>query len=58
MEAEGVETSQTLQLLRNASCDEAQGFLLSKPLPIQDLEEYLSRLPDSKANPAVAGAAG
>lgn len=43
--AEGVETSETLQFLRNAACDEAQGYFLAKPLSLADFEAYLSRLP-------------
>ncbi|SMP74659.1 bifunctional diguanylate cyclase/phosphodiesterase [Noviherbaspirillum suwonense] len=43
--AEGVETSDTLQFLRNADCDEAQGYFLAKPLSLSDFEAYLSRLP-------------
>ena len=43
--AEGVETSDTLQFLRNADCDEAQGYFLAKPLSLADFEAYLSRLP-------------
>ena len=44
--AEGVETSETLQFLRNAACDEAQGYFLAKPLSLADFEAYLSRLPN------------
>ena len=43
--AEGVETSDTLQFLRNADCDEAQGYFLARPLSLADFEAYLSRLP-------------
>jgi diguanylate cyclase (GGDEF)-like protein/PAS domain S-box-containing protein len=43
--AEGVETSATLQFLRSADCDEAQGYFLAKPLSLADFEAYLSRLP-------------
>lgn len=43
--AEGVETSETLQFLRNAACDEAQGYFLAKPLSLPEFESYLSRLP-------------
>ncbi|MEC4721662.1 EAL domain-containing protein [Noviherbaspirillum sp. CPCC 100848] len=43
--AEGVETAETLQFLRNASCDEAQGYFLARPLTLEAFEAYLSRLP-------------
>jgi EAL domain-containing protein (putative c-di-GMP-specific phosphodiesterase class I) len=34
--AEGVETAEQLQLLRTLQCDEVQGFLLGKPMLIED----------------------
>jgi diguanylate cyclase len=37
--AEGVERAAQLEWLRSHNCDEAQGFLLSPPLSIQQLEE-------------------
>lgn len=39
--AEGVETDEQLALLRELDCDEAQGFLLSYPLPPDELEQWL-----------------
>lgn len=35
--AEGVETESQLELLRRFGCDEVQGFLLGKPMPLEDL---------------------
>ena len=35
--AEGVETDEVLQLLREARCDQAQGYLLAKPMPLDEL---------------------
>ncbi|MDB5794078.1 MAG: domain S-box protein, partial [Noviherbaspirillum sp.] len=43
--AEGIETNEMLQFLRDAACDEAQGYLLARPLSLSAFEDYLSRLP-------------
>lgn len=37
--AEGVETEQQFQLLKNMKCDIVQGYLFSKPLPFDRLEK-------------------
>jgi diguanylate cyclase (GGDEF)-like protein/PAS domain S-box-containing protein len=37
--AEGVETEEQLEFLRNLQCDEIQGFYYSKPLPANDIEK-------------------
>ncbi|MCJ2373917.1 bifunctional diguanylate cyclase/phosphodiesterase [Pseudomonas sp. RGM 3321] len=39
--AEGVETTGQLELLRGFGCDQVQGYLISRPLPIADLVAYL-----------------
>lgn len=39
--AEGVETREQLDLLRGFGCDQVQGYLISKPLPLAELVEYL-----------------
>lgn len=39
--AEGVETSAQLDILRREGCREAQGFLLSRPIPAAEMEHLL-----------------
>jgi diguanylate cyclase (GGDEF)-like protein len=39
--AEGVETPEQLAFLERHRCDQAQGFLISRPVPARELEELL-----------------
>jgi len=39
--AEGVESHKSLRLLRSIGCEQAQGFLMSAPLPAEDLERFI-----------------
>lgn len=39
--AEGIETENQLILLQNLGCDYGQGYLMSKPLPVDDMERML-----------------
>ncbi|GJE39132.1 EAL domain-containing protein (putative c-di-GMP-specific phosphodiesterase class I) [Methylobacterium persicinum] len=41
--AEGVETEAQLARLRAEGCDEVQGFLFSRPVPIQDVAALIAR---------------
>ena len=39
--AEGIETSEQMDLLRKVNCDMIQGYIYSKPLPISDFEIWM-----------------
>ena len=52
--AEGVESDAQLQMLRQMGCDEAQGFLLGRPMSAADLALRLHR--DTSAMPSLPGA--
>jgi EAL domain-containing protein (putative c-di-GMP-specific phosphodiesterase class I) len=41
--AEGVENAAILQRLRELGCDEAQGYHLSKPVPLAQLQDWAAR---------------
>ncbi|NLZ88628.1 MAG: EAL domain-containing protein, partial [Clostridiales bacterium] len=41
--AEGVETKEQADFLRNIACDEIQGYYYSKPLSAEALEEFLKK---------------
>jgi EAL domain-containing protein (putative c-di-GMP-specific phosphodiesterase class I) len=40
--AEGVENAKQLEYIRLFECDEAQGFLLGRPLPAEDFRKLLT----------------
>ncbi len=42
--AEGTETMEVIELLRDLGCDEVQGFYVSKPLPKSEFEKLLGQL--------------
>jgi EAL domain-containing protein (putative c-di-GMP-specific phosphodiesterase class I) len=52
--AEGVETTDQLLLLSAEACDEVQGFLVGKPLPIAAYAEVVGREPEPAAVVSVA----
>jgi diguanylate cyclase (GGDEF)-like protein len=41
--AEGVESEEQLNLLRELECDEAQGYHFAKPMAVTEVEEWLER---------------
>jgi diguanylate cyclase (GGDEF)-like protein len=41
--AEGVETAEQLALLRGFGCDQVQGYLISKALPLDEFAEFLQQ---------------
>jgi EAL domain-containing protein (putative c-di-GMP-specific phosphodiesterase class I) len=43
--AEGIETAEQLDMLKAISCDEGQGYFLSKPLDVEAFTELLSATP-------------
>ena len=47
--AEGVETSTQLDTLREVGCDEAQGYLLSRPVPAEELGEVIGKFRNTDA---------
>jgi diguanylate cyclase (GGDEF)-like protein len=62
--AEGVETVEQQDFLREHGCDEMQGYLFSKPVPARDLAELLRApvelvspplQPDDEADPELSG---
>ncbi|TKB23493.1 EAL domain-containing protein [Desulfopila sp. IMCC35006] len=46
--AEGVETIEQLQFLKQGKCDEAQGFHISRPMTAEDAERFLLQLKPPK----------
>ncbi len=50
--AEGVETQAQLALLHSLRCELAQGYLLGRPVPPQELRDY--RVPGTPEPPALA----
>ncbi len=47
--AGGVEDARTLGMLRSLGCDSAQGFLISRPIPAEDVLPWVGTLPSAGA---------
>jgi len=47
--AEGVENIEVMHLLKELSCDQAQGYYISKPMPSADLPAWLCKWQDQHA---------
>jgi diguanylate cyclase (GGDEF)-like protein/PAS domain S-box-containing protein len=52
--AEGVETKEQLEFLTREACDEVQGYLIGRPLPLADYAEMVGRLPEEPKRLAAA----
>ncbi|ASJ76574.1 EAL domain-containing protein [Granulosicoccus antarcticus] len=50
--AEGVESIEQLQFLREAQCDAVQGFHICHPMKVVDAEQYLKALPNRRQDAA------
>jgi diguanylate cyclase (GGDEF)-like protein len=44
--AEGAETQEQIDFLRNEGCDEVQGYFYSRPIPADDIRAFLGRRTD------------
>jgi diguanylate cyclase (GGDEF)-like protein/PAS domain S-box-containing protein len=53
--AEGVETAEQLAFLTDEACDEIQGYLVGRPLPIEEYAELVGRAANSGAKLSIAG---
>jgi EAL domain-containing protein (putative c-di-GMP-specific phosphodiesterase class I) len=52
--AEGVETAEQLAFLTDEACNEVQGYLVGRPLPIEEYAELIGRVPTQARNPPIA----
>ena len=53
--AEGVETQAAWDKLKELGCDSAQGFLMGRPVPPEELEEWLKHSPWGLSGGDVSG---
>ena len=52
--AEGVETQEELQLVRNLGCSLVQGYIFGKPMPAEEARELAKKGAASLARPTAA----
>ena len=45
--AEGVETAEQMQRIRLEGCTDVQGYLISKPVPAEDLRQVFAGFPQA-----------
>ncbi|WP_338759867.1 EAL domain-containing protein [Massilia sp. METH4] len=45
--AEGIESVELMEKLQAIGCDEGQGYLFAKPMPLADIERYLAEVGES-----------
>ncbi|THB70576.1 MAG: EAL domain-containing protein [Desulfobulbaceae bacterium] len=51
--AEGVETQTQKEMLSNEGCDILQGYLIARPMPLDDLKNYLAAFASQKKEPSL-----
>jgi diguanylate cyclase (GGDEF)-like protein/PAS domain S-box-containing protein len=51
--AEGIEDQEQLRMLRSAGCDLGQGYLFARPMPANELAEYLEEIDHSSPRDVV-----
>ena len=51
--AEGVEDEQAFRMLKNFHCDVAQGYLISRPLPTNEMTEWLKAQRNGSESPSL-----
>jgi EAL domain-containing protein (putative c-di-GMP-specific phosphodiesterase class I) len=56
--AEGVEDREDWDLLRTAGCDMVQGYFIAKPMPGNEVEDWLAAWENRRKNLIVDGPAG
>jgi diguanylate cyclase (GGDEF)-like protein/PAS domain S-box-containing protein len=51
--AEGTETKEVIELLKDLGCDEVQGYYISKPLPKEEFEQNILKVNQQMAKPVM-----